>query len=33
MMTDSDFLKTSIELSRQHMEAGHGRPLWRGDRA
>lgn len=27
MMTDSDFLKTSIELSRQHMEAGHGGPF------
>jgi len=27
MITDSDFLKTSIELSRQHMEAGHGGPF------
>ena len=27
MMTDNDFLKNSIELSRQHMEAGHGGPF------
>ena len=27
MITDSDYLKTSIGLSRQHMEAGHGGPF------